>query len=249
MSKLEYAEEPYITEIKRIVTEINDGRLKNFDLEVPTVDCYIEVEKKIKDKVVIEKVPNYELLEKLRETKTSLFRIPDELQKLKEQADKTFPEFFDPDPLEESMIPVQKASIIEQSNQFHTGIIEDMVELLEDVKGNIKIIISPPFTISDREKYAREDFEKEFYEKRVYDYADSIVDHIEGLIARDGYEQTMFGNYKALQRAIHESKDNRKLLLTLQKLVITARSAVPLQVLQREVEVIEPSILSQRNTS
>mgnify|MGYP001572449173 CR=1 FL=1 len=134
---------------------------------------------------------------------------------------------------------------MEETNQYHTGIIEDMVDLLENVKHEIKNILSPHFTISEREKYAREDYEKEFFEKSVYDYTDSIVDHIEGLISRDGYSSQMFGNFKALQRAIHETTERRKLLLTLQKLVITARSAIPLKILQREIEIVEPEVLRE----
>lgn len=211
-----------------------------------TVNFYKTIEKTVDGKIIKEQILDYELLEHYRENKMSTLKDPEFITRLESAINNAFPEYVDTDPLEESLIPEQRRIFHEEHGQeVYTGIVEKMIELCDMIDADIKNIIKPRFSLSERERYMLEDDEEDFYSKRVYTYADLLKRHIDGLITRDRYEPSMFGNYKRLHVKIHEAEKNRDRLLWLSELVICALSAIPMQVRQREVETVEPEVLRE----
>lgn len=89
---------------------------------------------------------------------------------------------------------------------------------------------------------------KNYYEDRVQNHANEIIDYVSGLIQRDEFPESMFGNYKSIKIALDNSdgklKDNY-----LTKLIICALTSIPKEVIETEHVTVEPRIVSAKRTA
>jgi|LWDU01.1.fsa_nt_gi hypothetical protein len=139
-------------------------------------------------------------------------------------------------------------AMLQQTNQLvKSGIIEGLYEQLRYSEFDFNKITRPTFTGKIRNDNVINNDIKDYYSNRVQQQADIIIQYIDGLIFRDGYPKSMFGDYKFIKAEL----DNRSGLdkaYSLNKLRICALTAIPADIKNESPRIIEPSIGSNART-
>ena len=93
-----------------------------------------------------------------------------------------------------------------------------------------------------------DDFKEDYYSTRLYQHAEDICQHIDGLIQLDKYPATMFGKYQTI-RAVLFKQDNPEMAnRLLGQLIIVGWSAIPASKKYEEIENVDPAIQSSTRT-
>ncbi len=87
-----------------------------------------------------------------------------------------------------------------------------------------------------------EENKDEYYSYRIYDHAEEICTHIEGLIQLDDYPEEKFGKFNQIREQIFREKDPVLASKLLGQLMIIGKSAIPAEIKTTEVQIIEPAI-------
>ena len=82
---------------------------------------------------------------------------------------------------------------------------------------------------------------KDYYQRRIQNHANEIYSYVNGLVQRDEFPKSMFGNYKAIKQVLDLAEGIRKDEY-LTDLRICATTAIPKNVLETEHVIVEPSI-------
>lgn len=142
----------------------------------------------------------------------------------------------------------EELAMLQQTHQLvKSGIIEGLYDQLKYSEFDFNKITRPSFTGKIRNDNVIRDDIKEYYSHRVQQQSDIIVQYIDGLIQRDGYPKSMFGDYKYIKTEI-DQKDGLEKAYSLNKLRICALTAIPADIKNEAPRIIEPSIGSNART-
>jgi hypothetical protein len=167
-------------------------------------------------------------------------KYPD-LQKLEELAKMEIDIFVEP------TIEQQLEEFSGHARQEPSGIIEGLYYSLRYSQEDYNRISRPNYTGKLRHDNMVRDDIADYYENRVQQQADDIVQFIDGLIQRDHMPSEKFGNYKQIKTAIDKS-DGKKKATYLNMLRIAGLTVIPQDIKFEHVEIIEPSITSSIRT-
>lgn len=145
---------------------------------------------------------------------------------------------------------IQKASGVEKkdSDLIQSGILDDLNMAVNISNDDYNKVTYPKWTDDITLNNMIKDDIVDYYATRVYVQATQICDFIDGLIQLDRYPKEMFGAYKTLRNFIHATDDRQERARALNQLRIIARSIIPPKIKYEQVEIIEPSLLSNAPT-
>lgn len=136
----------------------------------------------------------------------------------------------------------------QQSSLIQTGIIEDLNLATIEAREDRKSVRYPPITDDPVVKQNFEDNRDDYYKTRLYQHAEDICSHIDGLIQLDKYPLEMFGQYNFIRQLVFKEEDPIIADRLLGQLIILGRSSVPPRQRYEESETIEPTIGSTTRT-
>jgi len=144
-----------------------------------------------------------------------------------------------PDNVDDSLGEVHS---VEEKELIQTQILQDLDETIEEVKADRKNIRYKPITDDILIIQQWEENKEEYYTKRIYEHAEEICTHIEGLIQLDDYPEEKFGKFNEIREQIFREHDTVYASKLLGQLLMIGKSAIPAQMRTTEVQIIEPAI-------
>ena len=139
---------------------------------------------------------------------------------------------------------IEMDKINDEETCFNTGIVDDLVQLLERAKVDIDNTYYPKWTTNLKENKPIKHNITEYFSKRMYRYATRIVDHLDGLIQYDNYPKEAFGGYKMLIQEFKKAEDDNTRQDKLDKLIIIANSVIPTKIKYAKEKVIDTNTVN-----
>ncbi len=136
-----------------------------------------------------------------------------------------------------------------KSNLIETGILDSIVKCLKEADADRKSVRYPPITDDFVVKQNYDDNKDDYYSSRLYQHAEDICQHIDGLIQLDKYPERMFGKYNTIRAVLFKQDEPEKANRLLGQLIIVGWSAIPASKKYEEIENVEPAIQSSVRTT
>lgn len=152
-------------------------------------------------------------------------------------------------PPKEETAYVLKPNPMDNNNQYHSGIIEDLNSLLNTIQDDMEKTLHSQISSSHRETRMIQRDTVDFYKRRIPMYCNRIADHIQGLIRYDNYPQNVFADYNLLVKEFQTNMTDDEKLRVLEQLKILARSIIPFSVKYQDETVVEGSSLNPNSIS
>ena len=128
-----------------------------------------------------------------------------------------------------------------------SGIIEGLYYALKFSSDDYMTVKRPQYNGKfAHDNMVRNDID-DYYKNRVQQQAEEIIQFIDGLVQRDGWNPYKFGNYKMIKVAIDKHQREQKALY-LNMLRVCALTAIPMDIKFEETQIIEPTITSPQRT-
>jgi len=147
--------------------------------------------------------------------------------------------FPTPDSLDESVPPPHSD---DEKELIQTQILQDLNEAIDEAKEDRKNIRYKPITDDILIIQQWEENKEEYRKVRIYQHAEEICTHIEGLIQLDDYPENKFGNFDKIREQIFRQNDDIMADRLLGQLLIIGKSAIPAEIKTTQVQVIEQSM-------
>ena len=180
--------------------------------------------------------------EKLNEVENLPVLYNQELADLIEKCQQPVDMFID-EPIEEQLENYQQIP----QEDVRSGIIEGLYYALRFSTDDYMTVKRPQYNGKfAHDNMVRNDIE-DYYNNRVQQQAEEIIQFIDGLVQRDGWNPYKFGNYKMIKVAIDKHQREQKALY-LNMLRVCALTAIPMDIKFEETQIIEPTITSPQRT-